>query len=195
MNTCHNPAGLGGGQFCSNEGLSTSGNYGVHKMSDIKQALDWVEGAVISSENMGKSESLSPGAKKFLKETVDSNPILYRGIGVIKQRLSGISESDVNNLKIGDEVPPSLRRQVSDISSYTKRKSVAKVYSEGKVRILTQAQDRDKILVDLENLPKVMKKYGISHGVLDSEEYFKKDKEVFVIEPVKATIIDITGRL
>ncbi|MEO6302150.1 MAG: hypothetical protein ABIP51_03150, partial [Bacteroidia bacterium] len=80
---------------------------------------------------------------KELKKTVSNKPyIIYRGIGLIKDRIESVNFPLVNNLKVGDILPEFLKKKrfTNDFVSYSKSKSVAssRQYLEGTVSILVQ---------------------------------------------------------
>lgn len=187
FNSCHDNLG----QFCSTGGSAYS-------QAAVDEALEFVQKAILSSARMNNYESLSSEAQSLLSETVDKdkNYTLYRGIGVIRRRVDPSNIEALKNLSVGDEVPGFLTRQTSNVSSYTKKENVAKTYSEGAMKIIVQSEN-PRIVADLENLKKVMDKHKLTSDILSPEDfsYFKKDKEVFVLEPSKAIVKSISGRL
>jgi len=137
-----------------------------------------------------------PSAKvlSLLKGTVRGNYHLYRGIGVIAARVPKDRVAEVNGLREGDQLPGFLNKAAvyNQFASYSKKKSVARTYAEGRVSILVEAKvAASSVVVDLMNIDKVMP------GVFskDDLEYFKFDKEVIVLEPVGAKILSVKGSL
>lgn len=176
------------------EKLDPEKMYGSHLGKDIGEALDWIEGSILSSRLTGNQKDLSEGAKNFLRETVEGNPVLYRGVGIIKARLTSANTSELKSLTVGDKAPNFLDRQVSDIASFTKKKSIANKYSEGSLSVVIKAKDNKRILADLENLPKVLDRLKIPNNFDEGDiSYFKTDKEVFVLQPISSTIESIKG--
>ena len=169
--------------------------YGVHTQAAVDEALNWIAKATLSSKG---TTSLSHEAEAFLSETVDpaKNYKLYRGIGIIRQRIDEANRAELNNLKPGDAVPDFLNRQVAEIASYSKKKSVANYYAEGSMSVVAMTTDKNRIVADLENLPKVLSKYGINSKFDESDiDYWKSDKEVFVKEPASSVIVSVKGRI
>lgn len=166
----------------------------------VDEALNFVKYATLSSRGTPKLADMSPQALALLAETVDPKKSykLYRGIGIVRARVAKADIPVLNALEVGAEAPPQLFRQVSDIASYTKKKSVANSYSEGALSVILQAVDVNKIniIVDLERLPDVLTKHGIKHDFDETDyDYWKSDKEVFVKEPANAIVLSVKGRL
>lgn len=159
--------------------------------SNIEQkAFDFVECLILSGGPHSAKCKLDNNVKKFLKDkTVTKDLTLYRGISLIKNRIDTKNIEKINNLKVGDDAPDFLMKIYGNFASYTKKKSIAKYYSrEGNVSIVLKAiVKKENIIADLEQL---------SGGIWkDEEEYFKKDKEVIVEEPVDTKIEFIKGKL
>ena len=158
-----------------------------------KSALKWVSNFILSSK---LSKIPSNEIIKYLRKSVKKKSYkLYRGIGIIKKRVPSNKIDEINNLKIGDELPDYLLRK-SRVSSYTKNKSVARYYSEGKMSIIVQANvNSSDIIADLEVIPEIIK--NEKQDILDEDDfdYMKSDKEVIIKEPIKSIIIDIKGRI
>jgi len=169
--------------------------YLTEEINIIDKSLKIVRDMILSSKLTPKK--LTPDVAKYLRQTVTEKKYkLYRGIGIIKNRVAKQNIEILNNLQVEDKIPEFLSRQVSTISSYTKKKIIARRYSEGTIEIVVQAEiPSNKVLVDLENLEKLLK--GSKQKILDSDDfkYFKTDKEVFVKEPIVAKIISIKGKI
>lgn len=155
-----------------------------------EDAFEWIQSITLTSRTNKPSSSIINYLKKF---PIDKKP-LYRGIGLVTQRIDKKYISEVNSLKEGDLLPDYLVRPTG-IGSYTKKLSVAKTYSEGKLSIIVQTESYNRILVDLEFFAKQLKKEN--NLFFDKEDllYMIKDKEVLMIEPTISKIISITGKL
>lgn len=156
-----------------------------------KEAFKWIMGAIMTSNTSKPSLDII----KFLsKYPIDDGKPVYRGIGLVRQRLDREKIIEINNLKIGDYLPSYLSRN-SEFSSYTKKLFVAKKYSEGRKSIVVESIiDKKNTIIDLEFFAKILR---TSNNIFDKEdlEYMRKDKEVLMIEPVKSKIIYIKGNL
>lgn len=147
-----------------------------------KEAEEFLERILMSSKN---PKLPSKQAVYFLKQTAKTDLVLYRGIGLIPDRLSIEQKKVLNSLKEGDSLPEFL---INTVSHYTKKLPLAKKYSEGKMKIVVEAKvNKEDILCDLEHLPEL--------NILEEDwGYFKKDKEVLVLN-VKPIILSIEGTL
>ena len=91
-------------------------------------------------------------------------------------------------LKIGDKIPIELLKLYNEYSSYTKKKSLAKRYSEGQFEFIFELTDYNKenILCDTEYLEKIIKNdIDIKNQTIFEREdfdYMKTDKEVIILE-------------
>jgi hypothetical protein len=143
--------------------------------------------------------------KTFFQRTVKADHlVLYRGVSVIPNHHEfNFSKDQMNllkSLKPGDEAPDFLvvGRGIRNYASFTKKKSVASSYSKGGLEIVIEViAPKKEILVDLENLPSLLKDEGIDHDFDEDDfNYFKRDKEVFVSYPLKnARIVSIKNTL
>ncbi|MBW8001746.1 MAG: hypothetical protein FVQ80_06950 [Planctomycetes bacterium] len=173
----------------------------------VFDSLDFVRDLILSGGKPNKKvfDLVTSAGVDWLDQTVTKGTYrLYRGIGLIEDRLTASQIRIVNSLKDGDELPSFLFKQHVNVASYTKKKSLAKSYSEGKMQIVVEVDaPSGKVLVDLENLPDLLKKSKLKKSLFepttpfDSDDfgYLKADKEVFLLEPVKARIISIKGKL
>jgi len=176
-----------------NEGNSDIPNV-VIKAAEVVQKL------MLSSVIVDKN--IDSDVVKFLKKTCKGSYKLYRGIGLISSRVPKEHRKFVNSLKVGDLLPEFLMKKSlsNKYVSYTKKKSVAREFSEGRKSIIIQSNVSCKnVLVDLERYPALINKW--IHGLkkldlYDPEDvsYFKNVKEVIVIEPVESIIISIKGK-
>lgn len=151
------------------------------------KAEEWVGDFITTSRlsDLPEEEVLN-----YLKTSVKGELKVYRGIGAIKQRFTVENWEKLDDLKVGDTVPTWLTRQ-SGVSSYTKKKSLAKKYAEGTIEIVVEADvPEGAIIADLEALGKALKKEGSSLDIEDLK-YMIADKEVIIQEPIKARIISI----
>jgi len=159
--------------------LSEIGNSFNFKLS----ALEKIRRITLSSSS---KIDFNATEKKWLQQTVlDTTYELYRGLGLIYQRLTSEEIEFVKTLKEGDKLPKFLLKNIHNnkILSYTKKFNVAKGYSEGKVSIVYKVNvDRNNVVVDLENLNVLLQKENIDQNIIDSEDfkYFRRDKEVLV---------------
>jgi hypothetical protein len=183
FNPCHKPAGSSeGGQFC--------------ELSELEQqtTLDKISRLMLSGN---AQVAFSARERNWLAVTVNNKEYeLYRGIGVQRFRVPEQLRPEVDALKVGDPLPDFLKKHAfsTPYASYTGSKTVANTYSEGQVSIVTRAVILPKdILVDLKNYDKLGA--VAQHHFKDSRDYILKDKEVFVVEPVSATIIRIKGKI
>lgn len=152
--------------------------------------------ALTMSGGKTKLPEVSNEDLSLLKQSVEDNSYkLYRGLYLMKFRLDKGQQEIVNNLNVGDELPDFLKKDFvfNKYSSYTKKLSVAKQYAkEGNVTMIVEANvSKEDILCDLEFMKNIVKS-----DYFDKNDfaYFKKDKEVIVIEPIKAKIIEIKGK-
>lgn len=162
-----------------------------------KEALDVLDSLTRSGGSVMKR--LSKEQENFLQQTVDNKEyIVYRGLSLIRQRLSKEQIEQLQTLKPGMTAPsflnlrPKRRFKPTDkeelvpsiYSSSSKKESVAVSYSrEGKYSVVLKANvQKPNILCDGENIGKIAK---VDKGRIN---YYKKYKEVFLIEPVSYTI-------
>jgi len=121
----------------------------------------------------------------WLKKTIKVPIKLYRGIGYMPQRTNKDLWNKIDRLKLGDNLPKFLQKSYifNNYASYTKKKSVADYYSDGRVSIIVEKvfNNKNKILVDFFNLTKIIPE---SQFIKDHLSYFQEDKEVIVFEPV-----------
>ena len=158
-------------------------------LEEEQEAYNFIQCLVMSGGPSSSKCKLTTSARKYLKKTISGDLVLYRGIGLIKPRVDKSSFDELNNLKVGDEVPKSLMKKYGNFASYTKKKSLAKnTYSEGSLSIIIKSKVPSKnIIADLEKL-----RGDIWYDDLD---YFKQDKEVIVEEPVTGVIEFTKGKI
>lgn len=122
----------------------------------------------------------------FLQQTVtDSNLTLFRGLGLIRQRVDDSNRKLINQVQAGEISPKFLNNSfhAHNVASFTKSQSVAKRYSEGEVSIVIKIEaNKNQIICDLTNLEKLLKKYPDVNHTFDKEDfrYMKLEKEVIV---------------
>jgi hypothetical protein len=120
---------------------------------------------------------------------------LYRGIGLVRQKVNRENIREINLLKPGDSLPSYLARQTG-VSSYTKKKSVAKYYANGEKSLIVEVvPNLDSIILDLESFAKQIIKDGETYFSKSKIDYMLDDKEVIVVEPVEATVIYAKGKI
>jgi len=181
-------------------GVGVAVKKGVILDQDKQKALDLIEDLILSGGKPNKKTILAftEQSAQWLDETVlMAEQKLYRGISLLESRLTPAQINIVNNLKAGDDLPEFLFKQHVNAASYTKKQGLAKSYAQGKMQILVEADvPKNKILADLENLPNLIKKHKLKQSVFDIDDlkYMKRDKEVFVLEPIKARILSISGK-
>lgn len=151
-----------------------------------ESALEYVNFLTMSGGDKNMN-NLTGRQIEFLQKTVENKSYkLYRGIGLIRQRFTKEQRDKINELSEGDDLSDFLYKSFmydNNYSSFSKKKSVANYYSQGVVSIIVEGiVNPNNILVDLEHLDKIAPD---SKYVIDNNEYFKTDKEVIVIEPVK----------
>lgn len=161
----------------------------VLKENNINMKLDALKKLKIlllaGGENKNKftSEEI-----KFLQSSFKSSVTLYRGISILINRITDISKEKIKTLKIGDKIPIELLKLYNEYSSYTKKKSLAKRYSEGQFEFIFELTDYNKenILCDTEYLEKIIKNdIDIKNQTIFEREdfdYMKTDKEVIILE-------------
>lgn len=137
-------------------------------------------------------ESIDDFTRKELKKTVTkSNYIAYRGIGVIKERVSVEETSQLKNLKVGDPAPSWLTERrhdskVKPFNSYTTSASIARRYREGAVEVVIRGKvPNDSVIADLTNLRKLS---GVDQDTID---YGRQEREIIVEGPINAVIHSI----
>ncbi len=143
-----------------------------------------------------KEVTLSSEARGILKQTVGDKPLkVYRGIGIPNKILTEEQQVIVENLKPGDRTPDFLAKVGNKFASYSKLKSIANYYSEGRYSIIIKTiVPVENIIVDLEKISDTPLKSEFENAPLI---YFQEDKEVIVEEPVESTILSVkinTGR-
>jgi len=162
------------------------------------EALTFVKQAILSP---GMQKPLSKEAEAFLIRTVKKKSYTaYRGHGLVKHKAARYTNEEIetlNSLKPGDKAPDFLTaKRKNEYPSYSKKRSVARAYSEGRLSIILEATiPAASVLVDLENLANVLG--GTGQTILDQNDfdYFRTDKEILVKGPVAATIHSIKGNL
>ncbi len=171
------------------EGGPGSGNFGHSGIpgqqggseSSSSGAADKVGKLTFSGGDIGDIE-FTQDEKELLSQTVKGDYKVYRGIGVINSRVTQEQMQQIKSLRPGDKVPDFLMKQGNPYASYSKSPSVAKRYSEGKIRLITQAEpSQSQIIVDTTNIPKVE---GLRDEFSQSDlDYFKSEREVIIEEP------------
>lgn len=171
----------------------------ITDQQDIKSsAISKVSDIILSSTNAVK---FTNEERQWLWNTVDNTMTIYRGLGLIPQRLTPEQRSIINTLKEGDNTPDFLLENIhgTNILHYTKSFNVAKYYSEGTVGIVLETiVPKKNIIVDLTKLPLLIKKENIQQDYLDVDDYkyMLKEKEVLVLDNdnVNSTIKLIKGK-
>lgn len=138
----------------------------------------------------------------WLRQTVKKPSMkLYRGIGLVQQRMDKSQMMQVNKLQPGDIPPKFLLENIhsSDIINCTKSISVAKYYSEGQVSIILELNVPSiAVAADLSYLPELVAREQLVQDFLDEDdfEYMIKDKEVLIMpnNGIEVRINRITGR-
>lgn len=148
-----------------------------YKMS----ALNKLRALTTSGGKKGFS-NFSKDELNWLSQTVKKDLKLYRGIGLIRSRIDTLKIDEIKQLKVGDPLPAFLYKEYNKFVSYSKKKSVAKYYSEGAIGIVVESLvNKDAVIVDLENLRNII---DFEQDIFDEEDfdYFKIDKEVLIDE-------------
>jgi hypothetical protein len=170
--------------------------YGKEDVSSSSAAK--VKQLITTGGPSNKGLSFSDDEKAELQKTVlKDKQTLYRGIGVLESRIPSAYRAQVNALKVGDSLPDFLKKGAAydSFASYTKKKSVANSYAEGKVSIVVSAEvPKSSTLVDLEHYDKLGDN-GVA-SLKDDHDYLKSEKEVLVDEQhVTPKIVSIKGTL
>ena len=164
------------------------------------RAFDYISRITLSSRNADPSKNII----SFLQQYSSKVKTVYRGIGLIRGHLKDNNLLDkideINNLNEGDILPDYLIRNTGKgsklISSYTKKLGLAKKYSEGAKSIVVEiTPSKSQILLDLDTFAKIQKKKDQTFFDEEDLKYMILDKEVLVIEPVKAKIVFVKGKL
>jgi SPP1 gp7 family putative phage head morphogenesis protein len=158
--------------------------------SPTSSARDFVEGVSLTSS--ATPQSLDVFTRKELKKTVAKGEYtVYRGIGIIKERVSKDEMTQLRSLKKGDPAPSWITERrhgtsVKPFNSWTTSESVAKRYKEGSVEIVLKGiAPRDVVVADLSNLR------GIPGFDKDLVHYGKIEHEIIIEGPVSAIIHSI----
>jgi hypothetical protein len=151
-----------------------------------------IKDLIMSGGNVGNIEIDN---RNILKETVRDNIYhVFRGLYIMKFRTTKEQYDILKNLNHGDYAPEFLRKSGNDFSSASKSLSIANQYAkEGHINIILESKvSKENVLVDTENLYDVLNKHG-SLNIFDRDDYiyFKKEKEVILIEPIKFMIYSI----
>uniref|UniRef100_A0A6M3LV42 Uncharacterized protein n=1 Tax=viral metagenome TaxID=1070528 RepID=A0A6M3LV42_9ZZZZ len=180
-------SGQEAGQFTSSSG-------GEKADKSIKNSIEIVKGLITSGGDIG-SLKISEEEKSFLKSTVEDKPYeLYRGVHLMKFRMTPEQFSQAKQLKEGDSAPSFLSKKGNSYSSSTKSANVAKYYAkEGHIEIvLKTVVGKNNILVDTTNLKKILIENNKESLLPDEDyDYFKRDKEVILEEPIKYAVHSI----
>lgn len=126
-----------------------------------------------------------------LKKTVTVPIRLYRGLSLIRNRIDKRYWETVNKLSLHDNLPRFLQKShiYSKYASYSRKLTVARYYAKGgDVSIIVEKTftNKNNILIDFFNFSKM---YPDLKFVRDNKDYFVRDKEVIVIEPINGLII------
>lgn len=180
-------------------GRGTTSKAPRNKMEVRNEALTFVKKLTTTSVP-SNLKPLSNEAREYLAQTVTKKSYkVYRGMGIVKHKVQDYTHEEreeLNQLKVGDKAPAFLAKQKVPYASYTKKVSVAQDYTEGRLSVVLESKvPASSVIVDLENLPGLLK--GADQNIFDSYDfdYFKQDKEVLVLEPLVATIRSISGRV
>jgi hypothetical protein len=157
--------------------------------TEYTEAVDFIKN-LTRSGGVREGLTLSKHSRDLLKQTVGNKPLkLYRGIGMSKDRLTEEQKVIINNLKPGDKTPDFLNKSFNTYASYTKLRSVANYYSEGKYSIVTTSiVSPEHIIADFEHLKDTNLKDEFDNY---EHTYFQEDKEVLVEEPIESTILKV----
>ena len=170
---------------------------GAISPADVTEALRFVQRLTLTG-GPGAVKELSPGALAFLKGTVTKKKYkLYRGIGLVKDRVAPADRPKVNALQPGDPVPEFLVKAYNPYSSYSSKKSVAKYYAQGRVSIVVEVTvPGGAVVADLSKLRSLLAGQQQSVFSDDDFDYFEKDKEIIVLEPITGgRIVSVSGKL
>lgn len=165
----------------------------------VNEALGVVRELTLSGGDIGKL-SLSSEARNFLKKTVTQSEYkLYRGMRLMRFRVDDAVKDELNNLQVGDKVPDYLTKSGNDFTSFTAKDKVANRYAkEADMSLVMETQvPGSRVLADLRNLKKVLKKEGIEQDLFDEEDfkYFNSEAEIIVEGLPASTVHSVSGRL
>jgi hypothetical protein len=159
------------------------------------EAQQFVESFITTSKTT--PDMLGAEARQLLKRTVGTEPVeVFRGIGVMRFRVTPEEWNQVKRLKVGDPAPDWLTGRRLDLAdkrnfvSYTKSEAVAKRYKEGQVEIVLKGvAPPDKVLADLSNLRKLGKTFAP-----DTIRYGTREKELIIEDKLPMFVHSIRGR-
>lgn len=164
----------------------------------INNAVDSLQSLVSTGGSGANVSALGAEEQAFLRKTVENKSYeVFRGIHVMKFRVTPEQYAELRKLNPGDAAPEFLRKQGNDFTSTSLKESVAKSYAkEGNIEVVLKATlSREDVLCDTTQIEKLLKSVG-KGNLLDSETYayFKRDREIFVKEPIRFTIHSIKVR-
>ena len=164
--------------FCpTGEGGGIDPSCSPGESSDTAQRF--IESVTVSSRLT--PSTVSQETREALRGTVTAGDYqVFRGVGVMKFRVSDDEWQQLSRLNVGDDAPPWLtgrriEKEARPFSSYTKSEGVAKRYREGNVEVvLSGTVPNASVVADLtrlKKLPEIDK---------DTVKYGTREKEVIV---------------
>lgn len=167
---------------------------GFSKLLCESQYVDTISRISLSSNFSDDKLPLSPQDEKVLRETIKSGKVVYRGIAVMKNRVTADQYSELKSLEVGDEVPSWIASNNKNrFTSATSKQATAKGYAKGgHIELVIRATTSvDNTYVDLGEIPK-----SIIASEFDEDQlsYFKKDKEVLMRPNTKWVVHSINKR-
>lgn len=167
------------------------GGIGANKGSTL--TFDTIRKVVLSSKYSDEVLPLSKEEEMQLKDTITETQI-YRGISVLKQRMTPEQYTQLLNLKEGDEVPSFIASNDKNrFTSATTKKSEAKSYARGGniELVITATSNKNNTWANLSNISKS----SISNKFSEEDlKYFKKSGEVLMKPNAKYTVYSINRR-
>jgi len=184
--------GEGSGNFGHEGRPGSIGGSGGEGSGEVDKSIEIVKKLVMSGGGGWGDLGVNNEVENILKKTVDDKQYkVYRGLHLMKSRMSIEQYNQIKELKVGDVVPDFLRKQGNDFSSSSLKLSVANYYAkEGNIELIMTAElDRSQVFVDTTNLKDVMTDMGRTNDFSEDDyNYFRTDKEIIFKEPVKFTV-------
>lgn len=161
--------------------------------SDSNLMFDTIRKVTLSSKYSDGALPLSKEEEIQLKNTISETQI-YRGISVLKQRLTSEQYTQLLNLREGDEVPSFIASNDKNrFTSATTKKSEAKTYARGGniELVITTVSNKNNTWANLSNISKS----SISNKFSEEDlKYFKQSGEVLMKPNAIYTVYSINRR-
>jgi hypothetical protein len=148
------------------------------------EALEFLNRFILSGGSYSEKD-ISKKALAWLGQNNKSKYTLYRGLYLIRKRVKKIYWKELNSLEVGDSFPKKFLS--SYIKPYTTKLTAARYYAkEGDLNFILKAQVFDVICDTFRLIPLLKNQDILDEGDI---EYFKKDREVLVLEPIQSAIV------